>query len=125
MLSGRPVLIVEAEFLIALDIQRMLELFDVGQTLLARNAAEARQMKATWPDIALAIVEMQLDDMSARHLASELSSQGIALIITTGHVDLVRGAHDIVPSPVCLKPFSEQVLASAVQQALARTHQKL
>ena len=56
MLNGRTALVVEEEFLIALDVQRMLEALGVGLTLFARTPAEAEQLRARWPEIAIAIL---------------------------------------------------------------------
>jgi len=120
MLNGRPVLIVEAEFLIALDIQRMLELFGVGQTLFARNADEARQLQSHWPDLALAIVEQRSADDKPGQLPSELAYASIPVVLTTGDVNL-RGRETGSMLPVVMKPISEDSLASAVRLALARS----
>jgi CheY-like chemotaxis protein len=113
MLSGRPALIVEEEFLIALDIQRMLEAIGVGQTLFARNAAEAHHLQAQWSELSVAILELRLSDPRNRALADELAALGIPVVIITGD----RG-HKI-DAPLVSKPVSEEALASAIQQALA------
>lgn len=117
MLNGRPALIVEEEFLIALDIQRMLEGLGVGQTLFARNAEEARQLRYHWPDLALAIVELRLDETRNHALPEDLCEAGVALVITTGDFGLSRKFPSL--APVIVKPIPEEVLASAVAMALA------
>lgn len=117
MLKGRAALIVEEEFLIALDIQRMLEGLGVGQTLFARDAEEARQLRSHWPDLALAIVELRPDASRNERLPQDLAAAGIPFVVTTGDFSLSRqlGA----TAPVVLKPIPEQALASAIAQALA------
>ncbi|MDB5613141.1 MAG: hypothetical protein JWQ22_794 [Devosia sp.] len=117
MLKGRPVLIVEEEFLIALDIQRMLEGLGVGQTLLARNASEARQLRQHWPDLALAIIELRLDHSHNKELPTELSAAGVPLVVTTGDFGLSRNLASAVP--ILVKPIPEETMASAVARALA------
>lgn len=117
MLNGRPVLIVEREFLIALDIQRMLEPLGAGQTLFARNTEEARQLGARWPELALAIVEIQIEDVSARALAAELAAASIPVIATSGDINMVRRI-GTMPLTVILKPIPEEQLASAVALAV-------
>ena len=119
MLNGRPVLIVEEEFLIALDIQRMLEGLDVGQTWFARNAIEARQLREHWPSLALAIVELRLDQSQDQKLPTELTAAGVPLVVTTGDFSLSRSMTDAVP--VIVKPIPEETMASAVAKALAIT----
>lgn len=115
MLKGRPALIVEAEFLIALDIQRMLETLGAGQTLFARNAAEAHQLQASWPDIALAIVELRAGDPLGQQLHETLVGAGIPVVLTTADLSL----HSSAPGVFVTKPIPEEDLASAVQRALA------
>lgn len=117
MLNGRPALIVEEEFLIALDIQRMLESMGAGQTLFARNADEARQLDAHWNDLALAIVELRMDDHMSQQLCADLVAAGLALVVTTGDIGLHRQVSE--DAPLLMKPIPEEALASAVQQALA------
>lgn len=118
MLKGRSALIVEEEFLIALDIQRMLETMDVGQILFARNADEARQLRAHWPDLALAIVELRMDASRNHQLPEDLVEAGIPLVITTGDFALSRQLA-AGNAPVIVKPIPEEALASAVAKALA------
>lgn len=117
MLNGRRALIVEEEFLIALDIQRMLEGMGAGQTLFARNADEARQLGAHWNDLSLAIVELRADDRGNHQLSAEIAAAGIALVVTTGDIGLRR--QSTKDAPLVMKPFPEETLASAVRQALA------
>ena len=116
MLNGRPVLIVEEEFLIALDLQRMLEGLGCGQTLFARNPGEAELLRPHWPDLALAVVEQRLDDPGTRSLPESLAEAGVALVLTTGDLSLSNAART---APLLIKPVPEEALTSAVRQALA------
>lgn len=118
MLNGRPALIVEEEFLIALDIQRMLEALGVGQTLFARNAAEAYQLQAHWPDLCLAIVELRMADTMAAQLQDGLTEAGIPIVFTTSDIGLRRPALQ-QERLIVSKPIPEDVMASAVSKALA------
>jgi CheY-like chemotaxis protein len=115
MLNGRPALIVEEEFLIALDIQRMLEGLGAGQTLFARNADEAHQLQAHWPDLALAIVETRSGDASSQHLHDKLTGAGIPVVLTSAET----GLRSSVQGHFVSKPIPEDDLVRAVQQALA------
>lgn len=116
MLNGRPVLIVEEEFLIALDLQRMLEGLGCGQTLFARNPGEAELLRPHWPDLALAVVEQRLDDPRTQSLPESLAEAGVALVLTTGDLSLSNAART---APLLIKPVPEEALTSAVRQALA------
>lgn len=119
MLNGRSALIVEEEFLIALDIQRMLENLHVGQTLFARSTAEAEQLRARWPDIGLAVIEIHLDDIETTRLVEALTSAGVPVVLTTADVAVRRGFSTLPDLPIVIKPMPEAIMASAIRQALA------
>ena len=119
MLKGRTALVVEEEFLIALDIQRMLETLGVEQTLFARTATEAEQLRSSWPEIGLAIVEVRSHGNAAHALVDGLRQAGIPMVLTTADIALGKGSsafHDLAVVP---KPLPEEALTSAIQQALA------
>lgn len=119
MLTGQKVLIVESEFLIALDIQRCLESFGATQTVFARNTTEVLDAIDRWPGFSLALVEVrhQHDDDTA--LLRGLEAAGIKLILLTADATLRRGHSDFPAAPVVMKPFLEDDLASALERALA------
>lgn len=119
MLNGRTALIVEEEFLIALDVQRMLETLGVGQTLFARTPDEAEQLRARWPEIAIAIVEARSGNVLAMQLAQSLAAAHIPIVLTTADIDVQHGASAWPSLPVIAKPVPEDALANAVRQALS------
>ena len=119
MLNGRTALIIEEEFLIALDIQRMLETLGVGQTLFARTAGEADELRARWPEIALAVVEVHRDDTTGLELVRGLGAAGIPVVLVTADVALRHGFAPALDLPLVLKPVPEETLSAAVRQALA------
>lgn len=115
MLNERKVLILEAEFLIALDLQRVLETMGTYQVLLAANAAEARSFSATWPELTLALVDRRNDDTDIGAIVAELRSLGVPLVQTTSS-SLLAGKSD---TPMLVKPVPEEELTSAIATALA------
>ncbi len=119
MLNGRTALIVEEEFLIALDVQRMLETLGVGQTLFARTPAEAEQLRARWPEIAIAIIEARMGDALSLQLAQSLAAARVPTVLTTSDLDVQRDFADRPDLPIVVKPVPEDALAEAVRQALA------
>jgi CheY-like chemotaxis protein len=119
MLNGRTALVVEEEFLIALDIQRMLETLGVGQTLFARTAAEAEQLRASGPEIGLAIVEIRSHGTAAHQLVEGLTRDGIPMVLTTADLAMDNGSRAFPDLTVVAKPLPEDALASAIRQALA------
>jgi CheY-like chemotaxis protein len=116
LLSGRRALIVEDEFLIALDIQRLLEEGGASETLIATNLTEAGKLLAGGLPIDLAIVDLRLGNEDARPLIDELTSRGIPLVITSGlnpgEVE-VSGSVAVMP-----KPHSDQEFALVLRSLL-------
>jgi CheY-like chemotaxis protein len=123
MLAGQTVLIVESEFLIALDIQRCLEAFGAAQTIFARNPAEVLCAIDRWPGFGLALVEVRHQHDEDAALLRGLDKAGIKLVLLTADATLRRGHPGFPAAPVVMKPFLEDDLAGALQQALASPSQ--
>lgn len=119
MLNGRTALVVEEEFLVALDIQRMLEALGVGQTLFARTAEEAELQRASWPDLGLAIVEVRSHRTAAHALVDGLRREGIPLVLTTADVTMGESSGPYPGLTVLSKPLPEEAMATAIRHALA------
>ncbi|MGV8831163.1 MAG: hypothetical protein ACOH2N_04235 [Devosia sp.] len=119
MLTGQTILIVEEEFLIALDIQGMLEALVAGQMLFARSTVEAHQSEPHWPSIDLAIVEIGPDEATLATLLEGLRAAGIAIILTTTDSALRKGHPAYPGAPVLVKPMVDAELRAAVTLALA------
>ena len=119
MLNGRTVLVVEEEFLIALDIQRMLESHDAGQMLFARSPQEALEQQTHWHTLGLAIVELHTEAGQSLALAERLNDAGIPLILHTADSSVRKGHPKFPGVPVVVKPTSEDFLHEAIRSALA------
>jgi DNA-binding response OmpR family regulator len=115
MLHGTRLLVVEREFLIALEVQRILESADARQIVAARSVAEVDSLSQHWPEFDLAVIEDLLGDAEAVELAAKLRAAGVAVVVTTadhGIVERFNGA------PTVEKPFSDETLLAACRQAL-------
>lgn len=119
MLNGRHVLIVEEEFLIALDIRQMLEEAGVADIVIAPTAAEALTLPLD--RLSLAIIEMPLGDQSAVALFETLRRAGIATIISTADGTFRHGMPGFA-APVVIKPFAANELTTACRRALGGEH---
>ncbi|MGV8955413.1 MAG: hypothetical protein ACOH2M_30240, partial [Cypionkella sp.] len=118
MFTGQTVLIVETEFLIALDIQRLLEALGVRQTVFARNTFEALDAASRWPGFTLALVEIHHERDEDLALLQGLDQAGIPFVLLTSELSLRRGSPDFPGVPIVMKPFLEEELVSAIRQAL-------
>ncbi len=116
LLSGRRALIVEDEFLIALDIQRLLEEAGATETLIATNLAEAATLLAGGRTIDLAIVDLRLGNEDAHPLVEDLKGRAIPLVITSG---LNPGGVEVSGSVAIMpKPYSDEEFGLALRSLL-------
>lgn len=118
MLNGRTALILEKEFLIALDQQRVLEALGVGETLFAHTTADAEQLLGRDSAIALALIEIHQDDAPAHALLTRLLDEHIPVILTTADTALLRGYAPFPHLPVLVKPVPEEEMRAAIIAAL-------
>lgn len=117
MLKGKRVLIVEQEFLIALDIQRILEGAHAGPCVFARTVEEARTLESRWSEFDLAITQLRREDPTAPGLARDLAAAKVPVVIIAA--DPYRGDNAAgLQAPVLLKPFGEDELLDACLSAL-------
>ncbi|MCY1559313.1 hypothetical protein D9M68_963370 [compost metagenome] len=86
---------------------------------MVRSATEAAELRGRWPEIALAIVETDLDADPVLQLADQLVAAGIAVVLTTADVGLHHNYGEQPGVPMILKPVPEEDLASAIRQVLA------
>jgi DNA-binding LytR/AlgR family response regulator len=119
MLDGKRILIVEDQFLIALDIQRVLEAAHAGRMIFARTVAEAQSLADRWPDFDLAVVQIARGDKDALALAGRLQAAGAAVVVTTANPALPFAGFTPPPGTLLIKPFGDDDLIAACLAALA------
>ena len=113
MLSGRTLLIVEAQYLIALDLQHTLDHLGPDKIVIALNPGHARELAGDWANCDLAIVEVERELPDHIALVGELLRKGIPVIGLTADSDLQRHLNWFAGTPILLKPApSEHTLAA-------------
>jgi CheY-like chemotaxis protein len=115
VLEGVTVLVVEDEFLIALDAQRILEEAGAGTVLLANSIGEVRKLLTDGPRIDASILDLRLGDEDASPLMKEFASRNIPFLVTTG---LDAGAAEGIP--VLTKPYREAEFIDAILELVHR-----
>lgn len=115
MLNGTAVLIVEEEFLIALDIQRMLDALGAGQIFCARNAREAVSQKHLWHDAGLAVIDLGLNRTATLELIPRLIEMGVPVVLCSADAGFRRDIPAEFPGlPIITKPMAETELVHAI-----------
>lgn len=120
LLTGKRCFVLDDEFLIALDIQQILE--RAGAVASVASAAEAIALLGREPKFDVAVLDVKLGDPQRNSLdvAALLQTQGTPFVFLTGvRVDDVHAK--IFPNaPVIEKPYDAAGLLRAVQHALVQ-----
>jgi len=119
MLTNKMILIVEAEVLIALDVQRMLAEHNASEVIFARSCQEIADRHDLWATLGLAIIEVSHNDPAAVELTRGLIAAGIACVMMSADVDLRKGVPELAGVTVLSKPFTEEEFLDAIRRALA------
>ena len=115
VLSGVTVLIIEDEFLIAADLQRIVEGAGAGPVLLASSTAAAHGFLDGDRPIDLGILDLKLGSEDGIPLARELRDRGIPFIVVTGLDHTI----DFPDVDVVQKPYADREIAEALVKARA------
>ncbi len=121
-LTGKRCFVLDDEFLIALDIQQILERVGAAHVASVASAAEAIALLGREPKFDVAVLDVKLGDQERNSLdvAALLQTQGTPFVFLTGvRVDDVHAK--IFPNaPVIEKPYDAAGLLRAVQHALVQ-----
>lgn len=118
-LLGRRVLLVEDEFLVALDAEEILRELGCDEVdTAARVEAALEAVRGRRPDFA--VLDVNLDGDTSYGVADALTGLDTPFVLATGYdlemAVLKRFGHP----PVLRKPYDGQTMASAVVEALSR-----
>jgi CheY-like chemotaxis protein len=116
-LTGKRVLVVEDEALVALDLQFALE--DEGAEVIgpALSLSDALDLVAREPDIDGAILDVDLAGVEVFPAAELLRSRGIPFVFHTGHGSRANLSERFPGSLTCSKPTLPSTLISALLRA--------
>jgi DNA-binding NtrC family response regulator len=119
-LVGKRCLVLDDEFLIALDIQQILERAGTTQVVCVASAAEAFDLLRREPKFDMAVLDVKLSASEGTSLgvAAALAGKGTPFVFLTGmRVDDVH-AKSFPEAPVVEKPYDANALLDAVRRAL-------
>lgn len=113
-LAGRRVLVVEDNFLLAIDLAGMLERAGAEVVGPVMSVEEALAALDPLPDVAT--LDVQLGEETSFPIADELARHGIPFVFVTGAGGMIPTAHQ--SRPLCHKPFSDRAVLGALIDAL-------
>ena len=119
MLSGERLLIVEDDFLIALDIQQVLEGANAKGAVFARNYDEVAAMGDRLGEFDLAIVNPPREATADLAVAQRIVAAGVAVVVCSAYRRDLSGTA-VAGAEFVDKPFADQDLLEACRRALAR-----
>jgi CheY-like chemotaxis protein/DNA-directed RNA polymerase specialized sigma24 family protein len=115
-----PVLIIEDETLIAMELSRIMQ--DMGHTIAGvanREAAALEQAEATSPGLVLCDIKLLDEDSGISAAQRILQRFDVPVVFVTAYSELLLTGGRLEPAFVVSKPFDEDTLKVAVAQALS------
>lgn len=108
-LVGRRVLIVEDEFILAMDLQAILEEQGCNVLALARNVSQAL-MLLDENDPELVTLDLNLNGQSSAPVARVLKEKGIPFVVISGNDAKAAKSADYDDAPYLTKPLYAEKL---------------
>ncbi len=120
ILSGRSVLVVEDQLLIALDVEQSLLDLDAAAVRLAPSVSKGLEtLDEEAPDAA--ILDFDLGEETSEGLADELTRRAIPFAFATGYGDSVMIPKRFRDVPIVRKPLNAAMLSDAFREIFRET----
>ena len=121
-LDGANVLLLEDEFLIAMDAQHILQSMGAAKVAIAGTLADAERLAAD-SRFDLAMLDVNINGQVSFPLAESLWRRGVAVVFATGYE---MKTHDFPEFAVCVaKPYTganlREVFATALRRRAAQS----
>jgi CheY-like chemotaxis protein len=119
-IAGKRFLVLDDEFLIALDIQQVLETAGAASVACAGNAADALKAMEAPQHFDLAVLDYRLvGTTSSLDVADALAKAGIPFVFLTGMRGDKQMQQKYPDASVVEKPYDAKLLTAAIVRALA------
>jgi CheY-like chemotaxis protein len=120
LLDGLRILVLEDEFLIAMDVEQLCRDYGASDVIIARNLEEIDPQNLT-SQFDAAIVDLMLDGASTLDFATGLRQSGIPFVFASGYSDMDEIKTSFPNIRLVGKPYSGADLIEAVAAACGRT----
>jgi CheY-like chemotaxis protein len=117
-LDGASVLLLEDEFVVALDAEQMLKELGVRHVETAATLSDAER-RASEGRYDLAVLDVNINGQMSFGLAESLRARGVAVVFATGYELKGRAVPDVDTSLCVSKPYTSERLRQALCAALA------
>lgn len=117
-LAGLKVLLVEDQFIIAMDAETILLGCGVRSVDTVASVEDAmRVLKATTPDIC--VLDVNLGASTSLAVAEQLAERKIPFVFATGYADSTMIPKTLAHVPTVRKPYDAEQLTAAMMKSLA------
>ncbi|RVD60783.1 response regulator [Mesorhizobium sp. M2D.F.Ca.ET.185.01.1.1] len=121
LLDGLRILILEDEFLIAMDVEQLCRDHGAADVTIARELAEI-DGQALPSHFDAAVVDLMLGGMSTLDFAARLRSEGVPFVFASGYSDSDEIKSSFPDVRLVTKPYSGDDLIEAVAMACGRAN---
>jgi CheY-like chemotaxis protein len=118
--AGLHCLVLDDEFLIALDIQEILEAAGAASVKCVATATQALKALGDGESFDVAVLDLKLNDSgeTSMSVAAELTAKKIPFVFLTGMRENDARLRQFASSPVVEKPFQAATVEAAIRRAL-------
>lgn len=120
LLDGLRILVLEDEFLIAMDVEQLCRDNGAAEVAIARDLTEIddQEIAALYD---AAIVDLMLGGTSTLEFASDLREAGVPFVFASGYTDASEIKASFPGVKLIGKPYSGEDLVRALAEACGRT----
>jgi DNA-binding response OmpR family regulator len=120
LLDGLRILVLEDEFLIAMDVEQLCRDHGAGDVLIARELGEV-DGQALSSRFDAAVVDLMLGGTSTLDFAARLRSEAVPFVFASGYSDSDEVKASFPDVRLVTKPYSGDDLIQALAAACGRT----
>lgn len=116
-LTGRSILLLEDEYLIALDAEQSLKELGAGRVEIASTVAEAERLVGD-RRFDVALLDVNINGEMSFPVAENLQQRGVPVVFATGY-DLRGREYALIENCTALrKPYTKERLVEALTEAI-------
>lgn len=119
-LDGMHVLVMEDEFLIAMDVEQLCREHGAAEVTIVRQIEDLGDDPFAGQAFHVAVLDLMLGGNSTTEFANSLSERGIPFVFATGHTDVQERFGIVSDIEVVAKPYGGTDLIAALGRAIER-----
>ncbi|WP_421927454.1 response regulator [Neoaquamicrobium sediminum] len=119
-LDGMHVLVMEDEFLIAMDVEQLCREHGAAEVTIIRQIEDLREDGLAGEAFHVAVLDLMLGDSPTTEFANSLTERGIPFVFATGYTDVQELFGVVSDIEVVAKPYGGTDLIAALGRAIER-----